>query len=236
MYGYIYMISCKYDGTRYIGQHKSNDISDRYMGSGKIIKAKIKKHGRDQFEKTILAIADSQEDLDLLEEYYISSFDAVNDPRFLNIDSHTHGCGKVIAEKYNDPEWSANVRKHMSESAKNRETFNTPPKHSKEQLQQWANERWADQSNRDAAATKTKTYWDSEEGQARKAAGPVFTKPFDSRKRVKNITTGEIYESQDAAAKALGVSFSMISKHLRGKAKSVRGFTLERIGGGPNES
>jgi len=46
---------------------------------------------------------------------------------------------------------------------------------------------------------------------------------------VRCIETGEIYTSQNAAAEAIGLSPSELSKHLNGLMDHVRGYTFERI-------
>lgn len=47
---------------------------------------------------------------------------------------------------------------------------------------------------------------------------------------VQDTTTGIIYASQNQAAKALGVSPSMVSQHLSGKFKHVNGHTFTKLG------
>lgn len=65
MYHYIYRIDRPTTGEWYVGIRSckcwpTDDVN--YLGSGKVIKAKVKKHGRDAFTKTILAIVETREE------------------------------------------------------------------------------------------------------------------------------------------------------------------------------
>lgn len=65
-YGYIYLVTNKVNGKSYIGSRKlSRDRYWRqYMGSGKLIKAAIQRHGSSSFTKSLLSyIHGTQEDL-----------------------------------------------------------------------------------------------------------------------------------------------------------------------------
>lgn len=57
----VYKITNKINGKIYVGFHSTNDLDDGYLGSGKLIKRAIQKHGKDNFEKTILSIHDTKE-------------------------------------------------------------------------------------------------------------------------------------------------------------------------------
>jgi hypothetical protein len=78
MYGYIYRIDIentesKHNGKYYIGQRKSNTIEDIYYGSGTLMLRYLKKYGIIGLTKTILAIAESLEELNHLEDMYIGA-------------------------------------------------------------------------------------------------------------------------------------------------------------------
>lgn len=56
MFYYLYQITNLVNNKIYVGVHKTVNIDDGYMGSGKIIKRAIKNHGIDNFKKDILEI------------------------------------------------------------------------------------------------------------------------------------------------------------------------------------
>ena len=62
MYYIVYKITNKINNKFYIGYHSTQDLNDDYMGSGKIIKESIKKHGITNFIREILYIFDNKEE------------------------------------------------------------------------------------------------------------------------------------------------------------------------------
>lgn len=57
----VYQITNTITDKVYIGVHRTEDLEDRYMGSGRLIKRAIRKHGRDAFKKDILYIFEDAE-------------------------------------------------------------------------------------------------------------------------------------------------------------------------------
>lgn len=70
-YGYVYRIDIlDFPGDYYIGQQKGL-YNLTYFGSGKRISKYTQKHGTANLKKSLLGVADSREDLNLLEELLI---------------------------------------------------------------------------------------------------------------------------------------------------------------------
>lgn len=73
---YIYEIKNNINGKTYIGQHKSVNVSDSYMGSGIALNKAFHKYGMNNFSKSILAISETKENINVLEKVFITSYRA----------------------------------------------------------------------------------------------------------------------------------------------------------------
>jgi hypothetical protein len=80
----VYKTTLITTGEFYIGVHSTDNIEDGYLGSGKIIRASLKKHGRDAFARELLAVCESRDEA-LQRERELVSADVLLDPLCLNI-------------------------------------------------------------------------------------------------------------------------------------------------------
>lgn len=67
----IYKITNNINGKIYIGKHKTNNVDDGYMGSGKRLWLAYRKYGMENFTKEILYDVEDAELMDFLEELIV---------------------------------------------------------------------------------------------------------------------------------------------------------------------
>lgn len=67
----LYKITNLLNGKMYIGKHKTTNLDDGYMGSGKIIKRAIAKYGVQNFRKEWLMFCEDEEELNYMERVFV---------------------------------------------------------------------------------------------------------------------------------------------------------------------
>lgn len=172
IYGYIYCVVCSVNNKKYLGQHHwtKPELDVNYYGSGKIITQAIKLYGRSNFYIIILDWAESFDELNELEKFYIAKYDAVNNPEFYNLaDGGQNLSSEEIKRFITDNTrkiWSDNLKERWKPGGDLYETDKTgvnnsffghhhteeykrkasilrrgKPIHSREQRQKWSEER-----------------------------------------------------------------------------------------------
>lgn len=234
------------NGKKYIGQRKyrNNKTDDTYLGSGINIKRAIEKYGSENFKKTILEECENREELNDAERRYIKEYNAVEDPMFYNMAAGGEGQfdpSPEIREKFRQShlgyKHTEEYKQFMSErmSGENHPLFGTHPsdetrkKLSEAQLRRnlkGENNPWFGH-----------VYTEEEKQRISKALTgrklpPEHVKKVAESHNIKVLctTNGITYPSISAAAEALGVDGSMISKVCRGKYKSMHGYSFVYLG------
>lgn len=69
----IYKITNKVNGKIYIGRHKTCNLDDGYMGSGKIIKLALQSYGIENFTKEILSLHETRDAMIAEEKRLVNS-------------------------------------------------------------------------------------------------------------------------------------------------------------------
>lgn len=83
MYYIIYRTTNLINGKVYVGKHKTDDLDDGYLGSGKLLWAAVAKYGKENFKTEILFELSSEEEMDakeaeLVTEEFVSRDDNYN--------------------------------------------------------------------------------------------------------------------------------------------------------------
>ena len=79
----IYKTTNLVNNKIYIGKHKSTDINDDYLGSGKLLKRAIEKYGKEHFKKEILFECKTEQEAndleaEIVDEEFITRLDTYN--------------------------------------------------------------------------------------------------------------------------------------------------------------
>jgi group I intron endonuclease len=83
MHYYLYEVKNRVNGKIYVGVHKTDNLEDGYMGSGKIILKAIEKHGLENFEKIILEFFDDADSMfrresEVVDDVFLTRDDVYN--------------------------------------------------------------------------------------------------------------------------------------------------------------
>ena len=80
-----YKITCTITGKYYIGSHKTDNIDDGYMGSGRLIRKSIEEYGVENHTKEILGVFSTREESLELEHTLVKEGKLTTKDSILNI-------------------------------------------------------------------------------------------------------------------------------------------------------
>lgn len=104
MYGYIYKTTNLINEAIYIGRHKAEKFEpEKYIGSGTVFRRALEKYGIENFKCELLDTAETKEELNDKERYWIAKYKKECPERMYNItiggDAITEGLRKVRKEE-----------------------------------------------------------------------------------------------------------------------------------------
>lgn len=82
-FGFVYITTNKINDKKYIGLH--TNFNDDYLGSGKVFSKALKKYGKENFERKIIYLAKDREELNLAEDLFIRSRNAIKSDLYYNL-------------------------------------------------------------------------------------------------------------------------------------------------------
>ena len=124
IYYQIYNTVNKINSKNYIGLHKcESKEKDDYIGSGELLYRAIEKYGIDNFEKTILEVCETLEQVSFLEKLYIKFYRLSGKCKY-NIHDGGFGGWDYVNKNGLNRYKSDDARKNMSKARKGKEPWN----------------------------------------------------------------------------------------------------------------
>jgi group I intron endonuclease len=177
MFYYLYQITNLVNNKIYVGVHKTININDGYMGSGKVIQRAIERHGIDNFKKEILETFDNSkpmyarekeivtDEFLLREETYnlrqggFGGFDYINKSGIPKMLGKHHSqetkdrLSEVLIERRNSgtaPKMTEEVRKNISKAKLGTNYKSRPPKSEehKKKISESIKQKWLERKMR----------------------------------------------------------------------------------------
>lgn len=172
----VYKIVNKINKKEYIGFHSTDDLDDGYMGSGKLLPQAYEKYGIQNFEKEYIAIFNSLEEAESLEEKLVNRKYVERDDTY-NISIGGNIC--ILYGEYNGffgKEHSEETKKVISSSNKGKKLS----KQHKEKISEFCKKRWLQPEYREKVLTALKSFW---ENVSKEERDKIYEKVSSAQKR-----------------------------------------------------
>lgn len=203
----IYMFVNKVNGKKYVGltsRSLEERTAEHLRHDATLFDKKLREYGITNFDLIVLDVADTLEELNEKEKYYIKLFETLV-PNGYNLCE-----GGGVTKGYKHREES---KQKMSESKKQKDISgeNNPfyDKHHTEEARERMRKAWTEERRKKL----------SEESKNRK----------HSTKKVRNVDTGEIFDSIKEASEKHNVKATHITRVCKGKRKKTGGYRWEYV-------
>ena len=126
---YLYQITNKTTGKIYVGVHKTKNLDDGYMGSGKYLKHAIRKYGIESFHKEILEYFDNMDDMFTKEAVIVDTDFVLNENTYNTTTGGRGGFDNKSGGGFEGRHHSKETRLLKSQIQKNNEKNMTDEQH-----------------------------------------------------------------------------------------------------------
>ena len=228
---YIYITTNLINGKQYIGQHKGK-LNDSYFGSGTNVMKALAKYGKQNFKKDILQICETREEADKWEQYYIAKYQAVENDSFYNLqEGGTGGDGWRACKRWRETHPAEakkldqiNIKRLQQWQQDNPEKrYELSIKPMLEASHQWQKDNSEKVIKHMKKVNEAKEKWQKEHPEEHQQQVNAWRKAGSdaNSQQIICITTGEVFDSQSAAARFYNIPQTNISKCIRGERKSA---------------
>jgi hypothetical protein len=118
----VYRTTDLTNGKVYVGKHKTDNPNDGYLGSGKLLRRAIEKHGRDSFRKEVLHVFPTEEEMDAKEAELVTEEFCLRDDNY-NLCSGGKGGWSYVNSFVTSEQKSASGRKGARMSSRSTQRF-----------------------------------------------------------------------------------------------------------------
>lgn len=171
MIGYIYITTNTINNKKYIGKHESTFFDEKYLGSGIYLCNAIKKYGIENFKCELLVTADTIDELNSKEKFWIKIFKATESDMYYNIADGGNG-GNLISGFTDVQKQERNRKISLAMTGKNNpmygvswKDYSTQEKidNHKKKISEAVKKRYLDEENRKKTSLASKKMWQNEE-------------------------------------------------------------------------